>query len=140
VFIDLFLLLLFTTNFKGYLFMQQIKKTSIATALGAVVIGSLASVSAHATTNPFGIQSLESGFMQEATEGKCGEGKCGGDKAKKVAKNMKEGKCGEGKCGGDKAKKAAKEGKCGEGKCGGDKAKKTAKEGKCGEGKCGGQA
>ena len=33
-------------------------------------------------------------------EGKCGEGKCGGDKAK------------EGKCGGDKAK---------EGKCGGDK-------------------
>ena len=47
-------------------------------------------------------------------------------------KTMAEGKCGEGKCGGDKAKK---EGKCGEGKCGGDKAKK---EGKCGEGKCGG--
>ncbi|CAA6828102.1 MAG: FIG024746: hypothetical protein [uncultured Thiotrichaceae bacterium] len=45
-------------------------------------------------------------------EGKCGEGKCGGDKADK------EGKCGEGKCGGDKAEK---EGKCGEGKCGGSK-------------------
>jgi uncharacterized low-complexity protein len=29
-------------------------------------------------------------------EGKCGEGKCGGDKTKK------EGKCGEGKCGGSK--------------------------------------
>jgi uncharacterized low-complexity protein len=28
-------------------------------------------------------------------EGKCGEGKCGGD-----AKGKKEGKCGEGKCGG----------------------------------------
>ena len=37
-------------------------------------------------------------------EGKCGEGKCGGDKGA------------EGKCGGDKAEK---EGKCGEGKCGG---------------------
>ena len=36
-------------------------------------------------------------------EGKCGEGKCGGDKGA------------EGKCGGDKAEK---EGKCGEGKCG----------------------
>lgn len=41
-----------------------------------------------------------------AKEGKCGEGKCGADKAKKE---------GEGKCGGDKAGK--------EGKCGGDKAK-----------------
>jgi uncharacterized low-complexity protein len=30
-----------------------------------------------------------------------------------------EGKCGEGKCGGDKKDKAAHEGKCGEGKCGG---------------------
>ena len=47
-------------------------------------------------------------------EGKCGEGKCGGDKAK-----------GEGKCGGDKAKGEGKcgEGKCGEGKCGADKGK-----------------
>ena len=42
---------------------------------------------------------------KKAMEGKCGEGKCGGDKGKK-----------EGKCGGDKGKK---EGKCGEGKCGG---------------------
>ena len=47
-------------------------------------------------------------------------------------KAKEEGKCGEGKCGGDKAKE---EGKCGEGKCGGDK---TEAEGKCGEGKCGG--
>ena len=80
--------------------MQQIKKTSIATALGAVVIGSLASVSVQANTNPFTVQSLESGFMQSVDEGKCGEGKCGGDKAEKAAKTMKEGKCGEGKCGG----------------------------------------
>lgn len=95
--------------------MKQIKKSSVATALGAVVIGSLASTVALADTNPFGMQSLESGYSQFAAEGKCG-----GDKSAK-----------EGKCGGDKA---AKEGKCGEGKCGGDK---KAKEGKCGEGKCG---
>ena len=99
--------------------MKQIKKSSVATALGAVVIGSLASTVAVAEINPFGMQSLESGYSQFAAEGKCGEGKCGGDKS------AKEGKCGEGKCGGDKS---AKEGKCGEGKCGGDK---KAKEGKC---------
>ncbi len=104
--------------------MKQIKKTTIATALGAVVIGSLACVSVQANTNPFSINSLESGYMQIAAEGKCGEGKCGGDKAEKAAKTMKEGKCGEGKCGGDKAEKASK----------------AKKEGKCGEGKCGGQA
>ena len=121
--------------------MQQIKKTAIATALGAVVIGSLASISVQANTSPFSVQSLDSGYMLIAEEGKCGEGKCGGDKAEKAAKAMKEGKCGEGKCGGDKAEKVAKTMK--EGKCGGDKAEKAAKtmkEGKCGEGKCGGQA
>ena len=35
--------------------------------------------------------------MKAGHEGKCGEGKCGGDKAKKA-----EGKCGEGKCGAEK--------------------------------------
>ena len=93
--------------------MKQIKKSTIATALGAVVIGSLASVSVQANAaSPFGAQQLESGYMTLVQEGKCGEGKCGAEK-----KAMKEGKCGEGKCGGDK--KAKKEGKCGEGKCGG---------------------
>jgi uncharacterized low-complexity protein len=89
--------------------MKQINKTTIATALGAVVLGTFASTAAVADTNPFGMQSLDSGYSQFAAEGKCGEGKCGGDK------KAKEGKCGEGKCGGDKK---AKEGKCGEGKCG----------------------
>ena len=112
--------------------MKQVKKSSIATALGAVVIGSLATVSVQASASPFGAQQLEAGYMTLAQEGKCGEGKCGGDKEDKSS----EGKCGEGKCGGDKAAKAI-EGKCGEGKCGGDKAAK-ATEGKCGEGKCGG--
>merc|ERR1712137_1339584 len=81
--------------------MKQINKTSMACALGAVVLGSLALTSTLAEANPFGVQSLESGYSQFAPEGKCGEGKCGEDKAKK----MKEGKCGEGKCGEDKAKK-----------------------------------
>merc|ERR1712093_646194 len=113
--------------------MKQINKTSMACALGAVVLGSLASTSTLAEANPFGVQSLESGYSQFAPEGKCGEGKCGEDKAKK----MKEGKCGEGKCGEDKAKKM-KEGKCGE-----DKASMKADANKAGysqfapEGKCG---
>lgn len=51
--------------------------------------------------------------MKAMHEGKCGEAKCGADKAKK------EGACGEGKCGADKAK---------EGACGADKGK----EGSCG--------
>ena len=96
--------------------MKQVKKSTVATALGAVVIGSFAAGSALASGNPFEMETLPAGYSQVAAEGSCGgnktehEGKCGGDKAEK------EGKCGEGKCGGDKAKK---EGKCGEGKCGG---------------------
>ena len=108
--------------------MKSVTKTSVATAIGAVVLSSLSAASFAESANPFGAQQLESGYMQFAAEGKCGEGKCGESKSKK------EGKCGEGKCG---ETKASKEGKCGEGKCGGDKAKK---EGKCGEGKCGGAA
>ena len=121
--------------------MKSTKQSGLSSAIGAVMLGSLATLSTAAAAQGFGHQNLESGYMQIAAEascggkeskeakcgeGKCGEGKCGADKAKK------EGKCGEGKCGADKAKK---EGKCGEGKCGADKAKK---EGKCGEGKCGG--
>ncbi|MDH5514432.1 MAG: hypothetical protein OEY45_04665 [Gammaproteobacteria bacterium] len=120
----------------------------LAVAMGAAFVTSLAtSPVANAAENPFAMSELSSGYMvaDSHMEGKCGEGKCGGEKAKAT----KEGKCGEGKCGGDKAKK---EGKCGgdkdrgcseeakaakEGKCGGDKAK-AMKEGKCGEGKCGG--
>jgi uncharacterized low-complexity protein len=124
--------------------MKQLKKTAIASTIGAVVIGSLASVSLQANANPFELQSLESGYMLTLAEGSCGgekstdakdkEAKCGGDKAKAMAKDMKEGKCGEGKCGGDKAKGMT------EGKCGGDKAKDAAKDKVEKEGKCGGQA
>jgi len=116
----------------------------LAIAAGAAFITTLASTSVvNAAENPFAMTELSNGYMvAEMAEGKCGEGKCGGEK-----KVEEEGKCGEGKCGGDT--KAASsddtkmgEGKCGEGNCGGEK--KTAEEGKCGgdkkmgEGKCGG--
>ncbi len=107
--------------------MKKTMKKSLSIALGTTFIAAMsASPVANADANPFGMQNLESGYMQVA-EGKCGEGKCGEGKMKK--EQAKEGKCGEGKCGEGKMKK---EGKCGEG----DKAKK---EGKCGEGKCGGK-
>ena len=97
---------------------QKAIKNPLAIALGAAFVTSLAGTPvANAADNPFAMSELSSGYVvAEMAEGKCGEGKCGGDKAKA-----------EGKCGGDKAGA--------EGKCGGDKAKK---EGKCGEGKCGG--
>ena len=108
---------------------QKSIKNPLAIALGAAFVTSLAGTQvANAAENPFAMSDLSSGYVvAEMEEGKCGEGKCGGDKTEK------EGKCGEGKCGGDKAKA--------EGKCGGDKATATedkATEGKCGEGKCGG--
>ena len=110
--------------------MKNTMKKSLSIALGTTFIAAMsASPVANADANPFGMQNLESGYMQVA-EGKCGEGKCGEGKMKK--EQAKEGKCGEGKCGEGKMKKEqAKEGKCGEGK--------TKKEGKCGEGKCGGK-
>jgi len=106
--------------------MKNTMKKSLSIALGTTFIAAMsASPVANADANPFGMQNLESGYMQVA-EGKCGEGKCGEGKMKKEAK------CGEGKCGeGMMKKEQAKEGKCGEGK--------AKKEAKCGEGKCGGK-
>ena len=124
--------------------MNTAKKNTVALALGAVVISSASLVTTTAQANPFEFQELVTGYQIDATEGKCGEGKCGGHAKSKDAKAKAEGKCGEGKCGGHAKTKDAKakaEGKCGEGKCGGHakmKDSKTKKEGKCGEGKCGG--
>jgi uncharacterized low-complexity protein len=110
------------------------KKSVLTLALGSAFAAGLVSAPvANAASNPFALQSLDSGYMvaehndghtKMQKEGKCGEGKCGEGKCggKKDAKAM------EGKCGGAKDAKA-KEGKCGEGKCGG--AKKM-EEGKCG--------
>lgn len=83
------------------------KKTTLA-AIGAAALGT--SMVANVQAGTFQLNEMSGGYEVQTLEGKCGEGKCGGSKAKK------EGKCGEGKCGGSKAKK---EGKCGEGKCGG---------------------
>ena len=110
---------------------SNINGNAIRTALGiAFVSGSMAAPITTMAENPFVANDLGSGYQlaSNATEGKCGEGKCGGDGEKSA-----EGKCGEGKCGGDGGKSA--EGKCGKGKCGGDGEKSA--EGKCGEGKCG---
>ena len=52
--------------------MKSVTKTSVATAIGAVVLSSLSAASFAESANPFGAQQLESGYMQFAAEGKCG--------------------------------------------------------------------
>ena len=116
---------------------MKLTAKSVALAAGTSFVISLAASSAvMADSNPFSMTKLSGESMQVAAkDGKCGEGKCGGSKAKSMDKKA-EGKCGEGKCGGNKAKT---EGKCGEGM------KEKMEEGKCGgnkampEGKCGGK-
>lgn len=76
-------------------------------AASAAIVASFAAGNAGAAENPFSMQELNAGYNVAMSEGVCGEGKCGEDKAQDA-------KCGEGKCGEDKAKEA----KCGEGKCG----------------------
>ncbi|TMP38302.1 hypothetical protein CWB80_22565, partial [Pseudoalteromonas sp. S1650] len=84
--------------------MNTVNINSISFTLGAVLVGASSFVATDSIAIPFEFQHMQAGYQLDAAEGKCGEGKCGGDK-----KAEKEGKCGEGKCGGDK--KAAKEGK-----------------------------
>ena len=71
---------------------QKVIKKPLAIALGAAFVTSLAGTPvANAAENPFAMSDLSNGYVvAEMEEGKCGEGKCGGDKTKK------EGKCGEG--------------------------------------------
>ena len=125
--------------------MASFTKKPLAAAFGAAMLASAVSP-AMADSNPFAAKQLSAGYelamgssdkaAKAEHEAKCGEAKCGADKAKAAH----EGKCGEAKCGADKAK-AAHEGKCGEGKCGEGKCGEDKKgEGKCGEGKCGGDA
>jgi len=95
-----------------------------ALAIGATFTIGLAATPVNAAENPFGMTDLSSGYMQVASagdkgeEGKCGEGKCGGDKSKDGDADKGE----EGKCGGDKGKDGDAD-KGAEGKCGGDKDK-----------------
>jgi uncharacterized low-complexity protein len=78
------------------------KKSALSLAVGTAFAATLvAAPLASAAENPFKMDSLKSGYQvadghKKDKEGKCGEGKCGGDK------KDKEGKCGEGKCGGEK--------------------------------------
>ena len=111
--------------------MKLLQKSGLAAMMGLLAFSVFASNVAKAEVNPFSAQTLVTFIAEDATKAKCGEGKCGENKAKAKAK------CGEGKCGENKAKAKAK---CGEGKCGENKAKANAK---CGEGKskskkCGG--
>ena len=83
--------------------MNNTIKPIVASVGAAFLLG--AAVPAIAAENPFGAQQLSAGYEQLADshkvkEGKCGEGKCGGEKKPKA----EEGKCGEGKCGGEKRK------------------------------------
>ena len=111
----------------------------VAAAIGVAFVTSLAvSTTAVADDNPFSTADLDAGYQlagEKGEEGKCGEGKCGGDKGE-------EGSCGEkgheGSCG-----EKGREGSCGEkgheGSCG-----EKGEEGSCGEkgeeGSCGGNA
>jgi len=100
----------------------------IALVAGAALAATLAIAPAQADVNPFGMSALASGYMvadAKGTEGKCGEAKCGGNKA---ADKASEGECGankkasEGECGANKGEaKPIQEAKCGEAKCGGNK-------------------
>ena len=61
---------------------KQIDKPYLASAVGIALMSSLALAgNAQADGNPFGVTELNGGYMQIAmNEGKCGEGKCGGEK------------------------------------------------------------
>ncbi len=103
---------------------------SLSIAMGATFAATVTAIPmANANTNPFGIQNLQNGYTQIASnnEGKCGAnkmktGKCGANFMMKKAKAEQESKCGankmkkmeqEGKCGANKMKKMEQEGKCG---------------------------
>ncbi|MEZ4332198.1 MAG: hypothetical protein R3F35_10620 [Myxococcota bacterium] len=101
----------------------------ISMVLGYALFASTGQAAPLATADDgFGITDLPAGYelarMHGEGEGKCGEGKCGGDDGAK-GKAEAEGKCGEGKCGADSEKGGA------EGKCGADGGKENA-EGQCG--------
>jgi len=73
----------------------------VTAAVGVAFVSSVAaSTTVAADENPFSSAELDAGYQlagEKGKEGKCGEGKCGGDKGK-------EGSCGEkgkeGSCGG----------------------------------------
>ena len=99
---------------------MAISRKPLAAALGAAFLATSLSPLASAEVNPFSAQQLSGGYdlanFAHHVEGKCGEGKCGDEKADGEASGSDTKADGEGSCG---DKKADGEGKCGEGKCGG---------------------
>lgn len=84
----------------------------IAAVVGVAFVLSLAVTStAMAGDNLFSTADLENGYQlagEKGEEGKCGEGKCGGDKADKGEEGSSGGDKGEeGSCGGDKGTEGA---------------------------------
>jgi uncharacterized low-complexity protein len=121
----------------------MIKLTQFLLAIVATAMFSTAAMAE--TSNPFMIDQVATGLEHAdygKEDGKCGEGKCGGDMKQGDAKCGGDMKETDAKCGGDMKQGHAKCGgdmKEGEGKCGGDMKKSgDMKDGKCGEGKCGG--
>ena len=119
---------------------KSMRVNPVAAAVGVAFVSSLAaSTTAVADDNPFSTADLEAGYQlagEKGEEGKCGEGKCGGDKGA-------EGSCGEKGAEGSCGEKGA-EGSCGEKGAEGSCGEKGA-EGSCGEkhmkdaeGSCGG--
>lgn len=99
---------------------SKIKK-SLTIAMGASFAAtvSAAPMTMSSDSNPFGMHSLPSGYMQVADKN-MGEGMCGGNKNTTTSKNNK---TAEGNCGGSNNTTTSKdnnmpEGKCGEGRCG----------------------
>ena len=95
-------------------------KKAIALAIGGALVASIATTNVSAaTSNPFALKSLTSGYMvadaKDMQDGKCGAGKCGVEKATEAschADKAKEASCHadkamEGSCHADKTKEAA---------------------------------
>jgi uncharacterized low-complexity protein len=105
---------------------MTINKSKLSIALGTVFVASMAASSvAGAAQSPFAMASLDKGYMVAAAD-MAKDGKMDSKTDSKTDAKMKDGKCGEGKCGGNKTKDGKmdtkmKDGKCGEGKCGATK-------------------
>ncbi len=121
-------------------------KTTLTLAM-TIALGATGSVSADQSQNPFGMQQLNSGYIQlaeaKAQDGKCGnttetkasDGKCGNNTAKPEPK-VEDGKCAANTT---QPEDKVKDGNCAANKQSNSMDRGTAKstEAKCGEGKCG---
>jgi uncharacterized low-complexity protein len=98
---------------------MNISKTTISLALTAALGTTGALIAAE---NPFGMQTLDSGYLHVA-DAKTGDGKCGANMKSEEGKCSGNVKSEEGKCGASKktVETKAVDGKCGEGKCGANK-------------------